>query len=90
MDGLKQKMGELMQKFTGHNAKVSENSTSSSKNGSMKVMLKTTATYESLEIAFIRGKVYEVMSIEEGYYRIMTELDDDYLFPPELFDIVDE
>ena len=41
-------------------------------------------------LAFERGKVYEVMSIEKGWYRIMTELDDDYLFPPECFEIVEE
>ena len=25
------------------------------------------------------------MAIENGWYRIMTEVDEDYLFPPELF-----
>ena len=40
--------------------------------------------------AFDEGKIYEVMSIEKGWYRIMTELDEDYLFPPELFEIVEE
>ena len=37
----------------------------------------------------IKGKVYDVMSIERGWYRIMTELDEDYLFPPECFEIVE-
>ena len=32
-------------------------------------------------IALKEGKVYEVMSIEKGWYRIMTELNEDYLFP---------
>ena len=36
------------------------------------------------------GKIYEVISIEKDWYRIMTELDEDYLFPPELFEIVEE
>ena len=36
------------------------------------------------------GKVYEVISIEKDWYRIMTELDEDYLFPPELLEIVEE
>lgn len=36
------------------------------------------------------GKVYEVISIEHGYYRIMTEIDEDYLFPPGLFETVEE
>jgi hypothetical protein len=32
-------------------------------------------------IALKEGKVYEVMPIEKGWYRIMTELNEDYLFP---------
>lgn len=39
-------------------------------------------------LAFERNKIYEVMSIEKGWYRIMTELDEDYLFPPDAFVIV--
>lgn len=41
-------------------------------------------------VAMETGKTYEVMSIEKGWYRIMTEIDEDYLFPPEQFDIVEE
>lgn len=41
-------------------------------------------------LAFEKSKIYEVMSIEKGWYRIMTELDEDYLFPPELFEIVEK
>ena len=51
----------------------------------MKVKLKE----KSKTVAFEDGKQYEVISIEKGWYRIMTELDDDYLFPPEMFDIVE-
>ena len=40
--------------------------------------------------AIEKGKVYEVMSEEKGWYRIMTELDEDYLFPPEIFEVVEE
>ena len=41
-------------------------------------------------LAFEKNKTYEVMSIEKGWYRIMTELDEDYLFPPNLFEIVEK
>ena len=41
-------------------------------------------------LAFERGKVYEVMSVEKGWFRIMTELDEDYLFPPHIFEIVED
>ena len=40
--------------------------------------------------AIDRDKIYEVISVEKGWYRIITELEEDYLFPPELFEIVDE
>ena len=51
----------------------------------MKVKFK--GNYETF--AFEIGKVYEVISIEKGWYRIMTELDEDYLFHPEDFYIVE-
>ncbi len=35
------------------------------------------------------GKIYEVMSVEHGYYRIMTEVAEDYLFPPKVFEIIE-
>lgn len=41
-------------------------------------------------LALTKGKIYDVISIERGWYRIMTELDEDYLFPPEQFDLVEE
>lgn len=37
---------------------------------------------------FDKSKTYDVISIENGWYRIMTELDEDYLFPPHFFKIV--
>ena len=39
-------------------------------------------------LAFDRGKIYNVISIEKGWYRIMTELDEDYLFPHKIFEVV--
>ncbi len=40
-------------------------------------------------VALDREKIYTVISIEKSWYRIMTELDEDYLFPPSLFEIVE-
>lgn len=40
--------------------------------------------------ALINNKIYDVISIEKGWYRIMTELDEDYLFPPKAFEIVEK
>ena len=41
-------------------------------------------------LAFEKGKIYEVLSVEKGWFRIMTELDEDYLFPPKLFEIIEQ
>ena len=41
-------------------------------------------------VAFDKEKVYEVLSIEKGWFRIMTELDEDYLFPPVVFEIIED
>ncbi len=40
--------------------------------------------------AFEKDKTYKVISVEKGWYRIMTDLDEEYLFPPELFEVVEE
>lgn len=41
-------------------------------------------------LALEKGKIYDVMSVEKGWFRIMTELDEDYLFPPDQFEIIKE
>ena len=51
----------------------------------MKVRFK--GDYETVTLDF--GKIYTVLSIEKGWYRIMSELDEDYLFHPEDFEIVE-
>ena len=38
---------------------------------------------------FIIGKVYDVISIENGWYRILDESGEDYLYPPQMFNILD-
>lgn len=37
----------------------------------------------------IPNKIYEVLSIEKGFYRIVDESEEDYLYPPEKFEVVD-
>ena len=36
----------------------------------------------------INGKFYEVISIERNWFRILNETGEDYLYPPELYEIV--
>lgn len=38
----------------------------------------------------INGKIYDVLSVEKTWYRIVDEEGEDYLYPPELFEVVDE
>ena len=40
--------------------------------------------------AIDKQKKYDVLSVEKGWYRIMTELDVDYLFHPNQFEVVEE
>lgn len=36
------------------------------------------------------GKIYEVISIERGWYRLIDDSGEDYLYPPENFKIIEE
>lgn len=38
----------------------------------------------------LKGNIYSVESIECGWYRIVDESNDDYLYPPQFFDIVEQ
>ena len=44
---------------------------------------------ESSPVSLIDGKEYEVISIEKDWYRIVDETDEDYLYPPECFEIIE-
>jgi len=41
-------------------------------------------------LILLHGKVYTVLSVERGWYGIVDETGEDYLFPPELFAEPDE
>lgn len=36
------------------------------------------------------GKIHEVLSIEKDWYRIIDDTNDDYLYPPDFFETVEE
>ncbi len=40
--------------------------------------------------ALLNGKIYEVNSIEQGWYRVVDETKEDYLYPSEAFEVVEE
>ncbi len=45
---------------------------------------------ETEELVLTNEKVYDVISIEKGWYRINDDTGEDYLYPPESFEIVEE
>jgi len=45
---------------------------------------------ESDPLELINGKIYDVLSVEKEWYRIVDETGEAYLFPPEWFEIVPE
>lgn len=44
---------------------------------------------ETSFLELTNGKVYTVLSIEKDWYRIVDDSGEDYLYPPEDFEIVD-
>ncbi len=42
------------------------------------------------DISLTKGKIYEVLAIERGLYRIVDDTEEDYLFYPEEFEIVEK
>ena len=41
-------------------------------------------------LVLTNNKIYDVISIESGWYRIIDDSDEDYLYPPDMFEIVEE
>lgn len=39
-------------------------------------------------LVLTHGKLYEVLSVERGWYRIIDDSREDYLYPPDCFEIV--
>ena len=41
-------------------------------------------------LVLTHDKIYNVLSVEKGWYRLVDDSGDDYLYPPENFEIVEE
>ena len=48
--------------------------------------MKVRYTKETVSFCLTKGKEYSVESIEKGWYRIVDDSGEDYLYPPELFE----
>ena len=40
-------------------------------------------------VSLTNGKEYDVIDVEQGCYRIVDNTEEDYLFPPEEFKIIE-
>ena len=52
--------------------------------------MKVRYTKEMTSISLTKNKVYDVLSIEKGWYRILDDTEEDYLYPPDVFEIVED
>lgn len=44
---------------------------------------------ESDPLSLINGKVYNVLAVEYGYYRVVDETGEDYLYDSDAFEVVE-
>lgn len=44
---------------------------------------------ENDPLSLLKGKTYKVSSVEKGWYRIIDETEEDYLYPPDQFNIIE-
>ena len=42
---------------------------------------------KTVPLMLTHGRMYDVMSIERGWYRVVDDSGDDYLYPPECFEV---
>lgn len=42
------------------------------------------------DVSLTKGKIYDVISIEKNWYRIVDDTEEDYLFDPKEFDVVEK
>lgn len=51
-------------------------------------MMKIKYIGETISFSLTQGKIYNVLSIEKEWYRIIDDTGEDYLYPPQLFEII--
>ena len=59
--------------------------------------MKVKYTGKTAPLELTHGKIYEVLSVEKGWYRLVDDAGDypdadppGYLYPPELFEMIEE
>jgi hypothetical protein len=56
------------------------------------VRIKVKYIGKTIPLELTNGKIYDVLSIERKWYRIVIDkpISDDYLYPPEVFEIIED
>lgn len=54
-----------------------------------RVLMRVRCEIESMPVSLEPGKVYEVLSVESGWYHIVDETNENYLYPPKAFSVVE-
>lgn len=44
---------------------------------------------DTVTLCLTKNKIYDVLTIEKGWYRLVDDSGDDYLYPPEQFEIIE-
>lgn len=44
---------------------------------------------ETSFLELTNGDIYEVISVEKGWYRVVDDSGEDYLYPPDEFEVVE-
>jgi hypothetical protein len=45
---------------------------------------------DTISLCLTKDKIYNVLSTEKGWYRVVDDTGEDYLYPPENFEIVEQ
>lgn len=45
---------------------------------------------DTIELALTKNKIYEVLGFENGFIRVIDDTDEDYLYEPDNFVIIEE
>lgn len=42
------------------------------------------------DVSLTNGKAYKVLSVESGWFRVVDDTEEDYIFPPDQFEVIEE
>jgi hypothetical protein len=45
---------------------------------------------DTVSLCLTKNKIYDVLTIQKGWYRVVDDSGEDYLYPPENFEIIEQ